>query len=246
MSKKSLMNRLHPLFFAGIAHRGLWNPKDTENGLKAFQNAIEAGFAMEFDIHLSKDGVLIVCHDDDLKRTTGKAGIIEELTLEEIKKNYRLLDGEEVPTFAELLSLNHEQVPMVCELKVHQGNYKALGKAAQKKFDAAIKDKKNLWVISFDPRALLKIHGYSRSLLVCSDSPWTLRFRFLFSSLDVQDTLLEDKRIVAYRKHHPLNVWTIQTPEQLKKSVSYADTVTFQVLDPSFVRLALKKEAQLR
>lgn len=246
MSKKSLLNRLNPLFFEGVAHRGLWNAQDTENGLRAFQKAIAAGFAMEFDIHLSKDGFLIVCHDDDLRRTTGKEGIIEELTKEEIKKNYRLLDGEEVPTFDELLALNHEQMPMVCELKVHEGNYKNIGKAAQKKFESAIKDKKNLWVISFDPRALLQIHGYSRSLLVCLASSWTLRFRFLFSSLDVEDALLEDKRVVSFRKHHPINVWTIEREEQLDKATSLADTLTFQKLDPQVVRLALKKENHLR
>jgi glycerophosphoryl diester phosphodiesterase len=246
MSKKTVMNRLNPLFFEGIAHRGLWNEADTENGLKAFRNAIEAGFAMEFDIHLTKDGTLLVCHDDNLKRTTGKEGIIEELTLDEIKKNYRLLDGEEVPTFDELLALNHEQVPMVCELKVHKGNYKSLGKAAQKKFQETIKDKKNLWVISFDPRALLQIHGYSRSLLVCLGSPWTLRFRYCFSSLDVEDVLLNDKRVVSFRKHHPINVWTIEREEQLDNVVTGADAVTFQKLDANRVRLALKKARDLR
>lgn len=77
-------------------------------------------------------GAFIVCHDDDLVRTTGKKGVIEELTLKEIKEGYRLLDGEEVPTFKELLDLNHEQSPMVVELKVHKKNYKPLAKAAMK------------------------------------------------------------------------------------------------------------------
>ena len=241
MKKQIIMHRLNPLFFAGIAHRGLWNEKDTENGLNAFRNAIEAGFAIEFDIHLSKDGVLIVCHDDDLKRTTGKEGIIEELTLEEIKKNYRLLDGEAVPTFDELLSLNQERVPMVCELKVHAKNYQPLGKAAQRKFKAAIRDRKNLWVISFDPRALLRIHGYSRSLLVSHDSPWTLRFRYFFSSLDVDAPLLDDGRVVRFHKGHPINVWTIENEEQLNLVLAKTDAVTFQKMDSGKVRAALKK-----
>ena len=114
-----------------VAHRGLHNSVYTENGLKAFQNAIENGFPFELDIHLTKDGQLVVCHDDDLKRTTGKEGIIEELTLAEIKENYRLLDGGEVPTFQEVLDLNQERRLIVVELKVHKGNYKPLAKAAK-------------------------------------------------------------------------------------------------------------------
>ena len=79
-------------YFGPIAHRGLHNATLTENGLKAFENAIKNDLPFELDIHITKDGQLVVCHDDDLKRTTGKEGIIEELTLAEIKEGYRLLD----------------------------------------------------------------------------------------------------------------------------------------------------------
>ena len=158
MSKEKILGKLNPLYFEGIAHRGLWNASLTENGLKAFQNAIDHHTAFEYDIHLTKDGQLVVCHDDNLIRTTGKEGIIEELTLQQIKDGYRLLDGEEVPSFKELLSLNHEQVPMVCELKVHEANYAPLAKAAMLAF-RKVENRANLWVISFDPRALLRIHA---------------------------------------------------------------------------------------
>ena len=105
MTKKKCLSKINPVFLNGIAHRGLHNSEYTENGMKAFTNAINHGVAFEFDIHLTKDNELVVCHDEDLKRTTGKEGIIEDLTLKEIKDNYRLLDGGEVPTLKEVIDL---------------------------------------------------------------------------------------------------------------------------------------------
>ena len=107
MNKRKAISKINPVFLNGIAHRGLHNKEFTENGMKAFQNAIDHEVAFEFDIHITKDGELVVCHDEDLKRTTGKEGIIEHLTLKEIKDNYRLLDGGEIPTLQEVFDLNH-------------------------------------------------------------------------------------------------------------------------------------------
>ena len=131
MNKQKLFQKINPKFLLGIAHRGLHNEEFTENGLKAFQNAIDNDVAFEFDIHLTKDNELVVCHDEDLVRTTGKSGIIEDLTLEEIKSDYRLLDGGEIPTLQEVLDLNKDyKVPMVIELKVFRKNYKPLAQKA--------------------------------------------------------------------------------------------------------------------
>ena len=54
-----------------IAHRGLWNDEIPENSLLAYENAIKHGYPIEIDVHKSKDGVLFVFHDDNLKRLTG-------------------------------------------------------------------------------------------------------------------------------------------------------------------------------
>ena len=72
MTKKKVIESLNPLFLIGIAHRGLHNDKYTENGLKAFKNAIDHNVAFEFDLHLTKDNELVICHDDNLVKTTGK------------------------------------------------------------------------------------------------------------------------------------------------------------------------------
>ena len=60
MKKAVALSKINPVFLNGIAHRGLHNKEFTENGMKAFKNAIDHGVAFEYDIHLTKDGELVV------------------------------------------------------------------------------------------------------------------------------------------------------------------------------------------
>ena len=243
MRKSKALSKINPVFLNGIAHRGLHNEKFTENGMKAFQNAIDHGVAFEFDIHLTKDNELVVCHDESLKRTTGKEGIIEDLTLKEIKDNYKLLDGGEIPTLQQVFDLNKERVPMVIELKVFRKNYKELAAKSIEMFKQ-IKDKKNALIISFDPRSLwpLKHEGFIRSLLVIKSDEYTWFFRHSVESVDLDMTLFEERRVRRYAKNHFTNVWTIDTEEKLKKYAPMVDTVTYQFIDPEVVKQELKKE----
>lgn len=237
MNKATVINNLNPLFMKAIAHRGYFNDQDTENGLHAFKNAIDHNFAIELDVHLTKDNQLMVCHDEQLKRTTGKEGIIEDLTVDEIKKGYHLLDGEEVPTFQEVLNLVKEQVPIVVELKVFRKNYKPLAKRLKEELEN-IKNKKNIMLISFDPRSLLPFRksGYMRSLLVAKSHLYTYMFRHLFESVDLEYVLFEKKRIANYHKRHLVNCWTIQDEKTLDFVLPYTDTITFQKMDCDLVR----------
>lgn len=240
--KADVLKRINPLFLKGIAHRGLHNDKYTENGMLAFKNAIDNNVSFELDVHLTKDNDLIVCHDSELKRTTGKEGIIEDLTVKEIKDNYKLLDGSEIPTLKEVMELNDEKVPMVIELKVYRKNYKELSKRLIEELEN-VKDKKNYMLISFDPRGLapMKKTGIVRQLLVWKDKEWTYCFRHLFESLDLDYRMIEEKRVQKYYKNHIVNVWTIENVEQLKTVSKFIDTVTFQYIDPKEVEEILKK-----
>ena len=242
MNKKKAISKINPVFLKGIAHRGLHNDKFTENGMNAFKNAIDHGVAFEFDIHLTKDGELIVCHDENLVRTTGKEGIIEDLTSQEIRENYRLLDGGVVPTLQEVFDLNQEKVPMVIELKVFRKNYKPLAAKCKEAFKA-IKDKRNALIISFDPRSLwpLKKMGFIRSLLVAKSDEYTWFFRNTVESVDLDSKLFEEKRVLRYIKNHFTNVWTIENEEQLNKFAPLVDTVTYQYIDNLIVEKALEK-----
>ncbi len=235
--KYSTKNDFYPSFFKGVAHRGLHNDKFTENGLNAFKNAIENNFNFELDIHLTKDNELVVCHDSDLKRTCNKEGIIEELTLKEIKENYRLIDGEEVPTLKEVLKLNDEKETIVIELKP-RNNYRKLAKKALEEVKD-IKDKKKITFISFDPRCLifLKNKGYQVGLLLTHTRKDVVLFYKWFNYLDIDEELLDDKRIKKYlEKGHIVNVWTIRDINKYRKLKEEVSTLTFELIDPNSVK----------
>ena len=84
-----------------IGHRGASGHR-TENTLAAFQLASELGAEMwELDTQLSRDGVVMVSHDDHLERVFGIDRRISELTEAELAA----LDGAPVPTFAEVAAL---------------------------------------------------------------------------------------------------------------------------------------------
>ena len=88
---------------------------EPENTLRSFVAAQQAGLdVIELDLHLSKDGALVVMHDTDVDRTTDGTGPIAEKTLTEL----RALDagrGERVPVFEEVLDAVRS--PLQAEIK---------------------------------------------------------------------------------------------------------------------------------
>ena len=233
MNKNKLISRINPLVLKGVAHRGLWNKNVSENSMEAFRLAIKNNVAIELDIHLTKDNDLVVIHDEKLERLTGKSGIVEHLTTKELQKNYKLLDGQIIPRFEDVLKEVNEQVPILVELKVYEKNYKPLAKKAEEVLSKYIKDKKNIVLISFDPRSLwpFKGKGYIRLLLVAKSDEYTFTwFKRTVEGLDVEKVLFDEKRVRRYGKKHFMNCWTIQSEEDIKKVLPYADTLTFDTV----------------
>ena len=74
------------LFKVPVAHRGLHDDELPENSMPAFAAAIEHGFNIEIDVHLSSDGHLVVFHDDNLKRVCGIDKKVKDCTVEEQTK----------------------------------------------------------------------------------------------------------------------------------------------------------------
>lgn len=100
-------------------HRGarnLW----PENSLQGFRNVLELGVdAVEFDVHLTDSGELLVIHDATLERTTEGQGPVRALT-PEARLNVRLKDSEEkIPTLSEVLSVlaAADGLPLHVEIK---------------------------------------------------------------------------------------------------------------------------------
>jgi len=106
-----------------IAHRGL-SREFPENTMPSILGAIQAGTdAIEIDIHLSKDGVPVVFHDDTLERTSNGRGLLATRTLAELKTldvgSWKGLQfaGTRLPTLREVLAATGESVPLLLDLK---------------------------------------------------------------------------------------------------------------------------------
>lgn len=108
-----------PFMGANIAHRGLHRVDKTvpENSLSAFRDAVESGYGVEFDVHITADGRLVVFHDDDLERMCGVRKKIEDMSYEELKR-CRLAGTEEtIPLLSQVLETVGGKTPIVLELK---------------------------------------------------------------------------------------------------------------------------------
>ncbi len=96
-----------------IGHRGA-PALVPENTIESFRKAIEAGADyLECDVHLSRDGKLVVIHDDRVDRTTNGKGCVRDLTLEAIKA-LTISGSLKIPTIEEVLALDF---PLMIELK---------------------------------------------------------------------------------------------------------------------------------
>lgn len=135
----------------GYAHRGLHGNGIPENSMAAFKAALDGGYGIELDIHLTKDGDLAVIHDSSLKRTAGADVKITDLTVNELP-SYRLEGTEEtIPLFHQVLDLYAGKAPLIIELKADGNNQRALVDTAVK----AMAGYKGAWCMeSFDPRCV--------------------------------------------------------------------------------------------
>jgi len=88
-----------------LGHRGardLW----PENSITGFRNAIGLGVdAVELDIHLSRDGEIVVMHDTTLERTTLGSGLVQDRTAAELAATLLRDTAEGVPTLAAVLDV---------------------------------------------------------------------------------------------------------------------------------------------
>ena len=100
-----------------FAHRGLWDAQSPENSLAAFKKAVDAGYGIEFDIHKTRDGHVVVFHDDTLVRMCGVEGKIEDKTLAELRELRLKGTDQQIPTLQEMLALVDGRVPLLVELK---------------------------------------------------------------------------------------------------------------------------------
>lgn len=105
-----------------IAHRGGSMEAD-ENTLSAFTDAYEKGLrAFETDVRMTKDGHLVLLHDDALDRSTSGHGPVEFLTGEQVKKLYTKKTSTAVPFLKDLLAAFKERPGVFFQFEIKPGS----------------------------------------------------------------------------------------------------------------------------
>ena len=114
--RKDMRRFRHTMF----AHRGYHCIEKgiPENSMAAFRAALKNGYGIEIDLHLTRDGQLVVFHDDTLERICGLSDTVENLTYEELKSCRLCGTTETIPAFDEVLSLVDGRVPLRIDLKI--------------------------------------------------------------------------------------------------------------------------------
>ena len=99
-----------------IGHRGA-KGFEPENTLISFQKAIDIGVdSIELDVHLSSDGAIMVIHDETIDRTTNGKGVVNELSLQELK-TFQIEKENTIPTLIEVFDLVNKRCFINIELK---------------------------------------------------------------------------------------------------------------------------------
>jgi len=100
------------------AHRGLYdNKRLPENSLPAFAEAVKGRYGIELDVRLTRDGALVVHHDETLERSCGDPRRVCDVPLAELQQLPLFGTEHYIPTFEEVLQLVDCQVPLIVEIK---------------------------------------------------------------------------------------------------------------------------------
>jgi glycerophosphoryl diester phosphodiesterase len=152
-----------------IGHRGAAGTHP-ENTMASFRRAGEVGAdGVEFDVHRTRDGHLMVIHDYWLDRTTTGTGMIRGLSLEEVRqadagvKTGEQFAGERVPTLQELIRSTSPELRLFLELKAGSVHYPGIEEELVAFIRAeGVQDR--VQVSSFDHKALRRLHGLDPNL----------------------------------------------------------------------------------
>ncbi len=166
------------MYIEVAAHRG--NVAEyPENTMPAYRSAYEIGADMiELDLHMTKDGEIVLIHDGDLARTANVAGKIRDLSLDEILradvgvKRGREFAGTRVPTlreFCEFVATADVKMQFNLEFKDYFRDGEEFAKQCADKIIAAVDDY-GLWERSF-------VNSFDGMLLKYVEEKYDGRFR---------------------------------------------------------------------
>lgn len=221
-----------------IAHRGYHNKEIgiPENSMLAFIEAINNNYVIELDVHILKDGNVVVFHDNNLKRMTGINKLIKNTTYNEIKDIKLDNTDQTIPLLSDVLKLVDGKVPLLIELK-----YDNKVGMLEDKLINIMKDYKGLYAFqSFSPFSLiyLKKHypNVPRGLLVSDfkNNKINIIKKFLLKNMvfnflikldfiSVNYNYLNSKKIQKLRNNKLILTWTIRNNDDLNNVKDLCD-----------------------
>jgi glycerophosphoryl diester phosphodiesterase len=235
-----------------IAHRGYHDKRlgRVENSPSAFAAAVEAGYAIEMDLQLSRDGAAIVFHDDLLDRLTGQHGPVRERVAAELAQIGLTGGSDTIPTLAEVLEQVDGKVPLLIELKDQHGEMGDTDGTLEVATTQALAGYAGpVALMSFNPHMVRRLADLAPNLplgLVSSawrkvdepQVPVNTRARLAgipdfetvgasFLSHDVKN--LDNPRVEQLKAQGvPILCWTVRSESQEKDARMVADNITFE------------------
>jgi glycerophosphoryl diester phosphodiesterase len=239
-SSRSRPAELAALGAVPFAHRGLHGDGRVENSNGAFRAAAEAGYGIEMDVQLSRDGWAMVFHDDKLDRLTNKSGPLAALSAAELRSIRLYTSNEVMPTLGEALQIIGARVPVLIEIKAPNRHVAALCEAVAK----ALEDYAGpVGVMSFNPEVgawfARRAPERLRGLVVSEQGKKGLRGRIErrlalwrsradFLAYDIRD-LPSDFASLARFAGSAVYTWTVRTDEERARAADFADQIIFEV-----------------
>ena len=204
-----------------IAHRGYWKTEGSaQNSISSLQNSFRIGvYGSEFDVHITRDGVVVVFHDDDIQ------GIkIENANFADIRDKV-LADGETLPTLRQYLAAAKAlgSMKLILEVKEHiqkSDEDRCIDACLQLVKEAGLDDRTEY--ISFSKHAcdyLVKNAPGSKVSYLNGDlSPLDAKDAG-YSGIDYEDKVfLKNPSWIGEARKLGLitNVWTVDDPADIK------------------------------
>jgi len=217
-----------------IAHRGA-SAAAPPNTLAAFERAVELGAdGIEFDVHLSADGVPVVIHDFTVDATTDGSGRVAEMTLAQLKR----LDagsrfdpafaGERIPTLEEVLEAMEGRLFLNIELKSTSLRDNGLERAVIEQIERHGLDD-HVILSSFNPFSLRRAKRIAPhipvGLLYAPGLPLPLRRAWLaplvpHEARHPEHTMVNARYMAwARRRGYLVNAWTVDDPNEMHRLI---------------------------
>lgn len=225
-----------------VAHRGLFRPGTVaeENTVAAARAAVDAGFAVEIDVRMTADDIIVVFHDESLERMTDAAGSIGMIGFERLSQHMVGSSGKPVPTLHDVLDVIDSEKPIYVEIKSsHSVDLQKLCAGVRRSFEGYPGP---VAIMSFDPRVVQWFRNYmphyARGLIIGREFLLGIRKRFALSMwvrktkpdfLACDINLLPNTICESWRKKgKPVLSWTIRDQKMEQIGRQHADRLIFE------------------